>query len=76
MIASLLASLLKAVQSIFGWLQQNQLVQAGRDGAAVSLEEKKTNEISIAVEAREAARADAARVPVTDSLPDDGFRRD
>lgn len=75
-IGSIFASLFKALSSIFGWLQQNQLIKAGQDGAAVSALEKKTHEIEIAVAAREAARNQSAAVPVSDSLPDDGFRRD
>ena len=73
---SILASLFKALSSIFGWLQQNQLIKAGQDGATVSALEKKTHEIEIAVAAREAARLQSDAVPVSDSLPDDGFRRD
>lgn len=75
-IGSIFAGLFKALSSIFGWLQQNQLIKAGQDGAVVTALEKKTHEIETAVAAREEARAESAAVPVTDSLPDDGFRRD
>lgn len=75
-IGSIFAGLFKALSSIFGWLQQNQLIKAGQDGAVVTALEKKTHEIETAVAAREEARAESADVPVTVSLPDDGFRRD
>ena len=75
-IGSFLSALFKALSGIFGWLQQNQLIKAGEAGAVAKQLEKNNHDVEVAIQAREETRARSAAVPVSDSLPDDGFRRD
>lgn len=73
---SFFADLMKAIAAFVQWLQQGQLLKAGKLGAeAVQLEEQ-VREIETAVAVRESVRHVNSTVPVADSLPDDGFRRD
>lgn len=76
MLEAFLTTLLKAISSLFGFLQQNQLVEAGENKVKVEQAKKETESVINADEARAEAATASATVPVTDSLPDDGFRRD
>lgn len=75
-IASFFKSLFEALIGLFTWLQQGQLLRAGKKEAQADQLEEQAHEIKTAVEVRESVRTSNAAVPVTDSLPDDGFRRD
>jgi hypothetical protein len=61
---------------IFGFFKQNQLIEAGVDKAAVAQQKEDVIVLHKAEEARAEAAVAAAAVPIADSLPDDGFRRD
>ena len=75
-IGTFFSALFKAISGIFGWLQQNQLLKAGEAVAVAKQLEKNNHDIEVALHAREDARARNSSVPVSDSLPDDGFLRD
>lgn len=66
----------KSLSTFFSWLQQNQLIQSGRVEAEAAQLREKANELETATRVREEVRRRNSAVPVTDSLPDDGFRRD
>lgn len=72
----LIKSLFSAIAGLFSFLQQNQLVKAGEDKVVAKQATKETEIVIKADEVRAQAKAIAATVPVSDSLPDDGFRRD
>ncbi len=72
---TVLAALFSAVGKVFEWLYARKLVDAGKTEAKLENLQKQVEGARIAVAAREAARAAAARNPV--GVPDDdGFRRD
>lgn len=71
----LLSGLFEIFGGIFEWLKHNQLIKAGEAQAHVKQLEKNSKDVEIALEARDKARIANASVPVTDSLPDDGFLR-
>jgi len=76
MLFSFIKSLFSAVSELFGFLKQNQLIQAGEDKVVAAQATKETEIVIQASKAREEVRAASAAVPIADSLPDDGFRRD
>jgi hypothetical protein len=73
---SFIKSLFSALSELFGFLKQNQLIQAGVDKVVAVQATKETEVVIQANKAREEVRVASASVPITDSLPDDGFRRD
>jgi hypothetical protein len=73
---SFLLTLTKLLSSLANWLRETQLIKMGETKATEAALEAETIIIAKASEAREDARADNVHTPSTDSLPDDGFRRD
>jgi hypothetical protein len=76
MFFSFIKSLFSALTELFSFLKQEQLIKAGEDKV---IAKEATKEVAIVIKAnevREEARIAASAVPITDSLPDDGFRRD
>ena len=73
---SIVKSLFAAINSVFSFLSQRQLVQAGKDSLAVEQGEKSADAVAQSIVVRDKAAVDASLVPIGNSLPDDGFRRD
>lgn len=69
-------ALFSAISELFSFLKQDELIRAGEDKVIAAQAPKETELVIKADEVRQEARTAAAAVPVTDSLPDDGFRRD
>jgi hypothetical protein len=76
MLWGLITALLKGLEEFFTVKQQGQLIEAGKAEATVENSQKEVSVVEKAVQARTEAAAANAAVPVADSLPDDGFRRD
>lgn len=74
--AKLALAFVNLLDSLANWLRESQLIKQGQEkqqAIVTTAEVKETDEASqIRVEAR---RANSA-VPSTDSLPNDGYRRD
>lgn len=68
--------LFSAVGEFFGFLKQNQLIEAGETKVVAAQQKEEIKIVKQATEARTEAATAAASIPITDSLPDDGFRRD
>jgi len=75
-LGSIFAALIRLFSSFVDLFRQNQLIKAGADGVIATTTTAEIKEIQDAVEVREKVRVSNSSVPVTDSLPDDGFRRD
>lgn len=58
------------------YIREKELLKAGEAAAVANQMRTAASEIAKANKAREEARRNNANVPSTDSLPDDGFRRD
>ena len=71
-----LKGLLTALGEIFGFFKQNQLIEAGVDKVEAEQGKASVDVLIRAEKARDEARDMAAATPVTDSLPNDGHRRD
>lgn len=75
-VVTLLTYVAKGFSSLFSWLRDRGLIKQGTE-LQQHEDLKTTVEVLTKVnEARKEARDSAASVPATDSLPDDGFRRD
>lgn len=75
-VVTLLTYVAKGFSSLFQWLRERSLVKQGVEKQQHE-DLKTTVEVLTKVnEARKEARDAAASAPATDSLPDDGFRRD
>lgn len=75
-IGSFFTTLLSTLAGFFGWLQQGQLLDAGEARATARNLETQVKDIEQAIEIREEIRSLNSSVSQSDSLPDDGFRRD
>lgn len=69
-------ALAQGLVSLLTYLRERQLLQAGEDKALADVLQGELNAINKATAARLAARARNAAVPKSDSLPNDGHRRD
>ena len=75
-VVTLLTYVAKGFESLFSWMRDRGLIKQG-----VAQQQHADLQTTVEVltkvnEARKEARDDAASVPQSDSLPDDGFRRD
>lgn len=68
--------LFSAVGEFFGFLKQNQLIEAGEIKAVAAQQKGEIRVVKEATEARAEAAVAASAVPLDVGLPDDGFRRD
>lgn len=75
-IGEFFSSLFKGLGSLFSFFQQTQMVQAGQDKETAKNSKAEVTAIVEGGKAREEARAANTAVPIADSLPTDGFRRD
>jgi len=73
---SAIAAVLNIFASLFQWLRERSLKQAGQIEAESKTLKDSLDTVVTADEARDEARVSNASVPQSDSLPDDGFRRD
>ena len=75
-VVSLLSYIAKGFSSLFSWLRERSLLKQGmKEQQHEDL--KATVEVLTKVnEARKEASDSAGTIPESDSLPDDGFRRD
>ena len=74
--AAILLALANALASLMTWLREKELVSLGEAQAAVQGLKKHIDDIEKGNQARAEVRERNAGVPQSDSLPDDGFRRD
>jgi hypothetical protein len=74
--AALLLALANAPSSLMVWLQTRKLITLGEAQAAVQGLKKHIDDIERGNQARAEVRKRNAGVPQSDSLPNDGFRRD
>lgn len=74
--AKALLALLQVFAYLLKYATDRQLLDAGAQKALANLLTAQANVLKQAEEARAEARARNAAVPKSDSLPDDGFRRD
>jgi hypothetical protein len=70
-----LKGLLSLLSAVVGFFRDKLLLNAGRAAAEGDQAKEALNDVKLAQEAREEARAAASAVPPGDSLPDDGFKR-
>jgi hypothetical protein len=68
-------AILSLLSAVMGYFRDKLLLNAGRAAAEGDQAKEALNDVKLAQEAREEARAAADAVPPGDSLPDDGFRR-
>ena len=73
---SFLRSLFSAFGEFFGFLKQNQLINAGKTEVIATQQKEDAVVLEKANEARKEAALAAAASRSLGSLPDDGFRRD
>lgn len=74
--AKLLLTLAEIMAYLVKYATDRQLLDAGQQKALASLLRQQADVLKTADEARQEARANNARIPKSDSLPTDGFRRD
>jgi len=75
-IGEFFSNLFKSIGSLFAYFQQNQLVQAGQDKETAKNSQAEVVVITEGDKVREETSVANAAIPVTDSLPTDGYRRD
>lgn len=75
-VVTLLTYIAKGFSSLFSWLRERGLIKQGVEKQQHADIQKTVEVLTKVNEARKEARDSAASVPTTDSLPDDGFRRD
>ena len=73
---SLVLTLLNGLSTLIVWLHEKELISEHDKAIIATAMEKQSLVIKGAVEARDAQSKLNAAVPQSDSLPDDGFRRD
>lgn len=71
-----LSSLFAIFQKVAELFQQQRLLNAGRAEAIAEQTKETVDAISKADQVRDDVRRDLSGIVTTDSLPDDGFRRD
>ena len=71
-----LKTLLAAFSGLFSFLKQEKLIKAGEDSVKAAQATEEAELVIRTEEVRSEAKAAAASVPSSNSLPDDGFRRD
>ena len=67
---------LSLVASLVQWMRERKLMQEAEEKLLLDFLRKQQEYIDEAKKIRDKAARDAAAVPSTDSLPDDGYRRD
>jgi mannose/cellobiose epimerase-like protein (N-acyl-D-glucosamine 2-epimerase family) len=74
--AAVVLALVKALASLMSFLRERQLLEEWEARAAAEALRKHLDDIEKGKRARAEVRDRNSRVPKSDSLPDDGFRRD
>ena len=74
--ANLALALLKLLDSLASWLRESQLIKQGQIQEQNKELKEEVKTVEVASQTREEVKSSLRNVPITDSLPDDGFRRD
>jgi hypothetical protein len=69
-------AIIQMLSSLVEWIKGESLREEGREEVAGRINTEALNALTRANKAREDAAARNHAVPESDSLPDDGFRRD
>lgn len=75
-IVSLLNAIAKGFGSLVQWMRESSFIKQGQQQQQNSNLKEVIEAVKESNEARIEARTRSSTIPTTDSLPDDGFRRD
>lgn len=75
-VLALLTTIAQSIGSLVAWIRESNAKKQGAMEVGNRHLQEENQFLKKALDAREEARIANARVPQSDSLPDDGFRRD
>jgi len=75
-VLALLTTIAQGFGSLVSLIRESNLKKQGKEEAENALLKQETEVLGKAIEARQEARIANGAVPESDSLPDDGYRRD